>query len=229
MVCHTIPAANHRTTFAVLLLFTRSHTSVCLLLCLFFFLATLNSTQVLHSVHSQHPLHSPSSSFCCTIRSHRYSPVSPVKQTAATPTIVDRAKRQLIKKCERVCEKRYSCDVCVAREATWGYWHRKRRRQRRKDGFCRREDSSVVSSHRSWRSGQPVVGKCKKLRSWCSSIRSFWNSWKSTESTSRCRNLLIRWLERTQVRPETWRMLSRKYWQVVKNPTWYRATKAWSF
>ena len=27
----------------------------------------------LHSVHSQHPLYSPSSSFCCTIRSDRYT------------------------------------------------------------------------------------------------------------------------------------------------------------
>ena len=46
-------------------------------------------------------------------RTRRYLPL--LKQVNR---LGDRAKRQLIKKCERVCEKRYSCDVCVAREAT---------------------------------------------------------------------------------------------------------------
>jgi len=46
-------------------------------------------------------------------RTRRYLPL--LKQVNR---LGDRAKRQLIKKCERVCEKRYSYDVCVAREAT---------------------------------------------------------------------------------------------------------------
>ena len=69
----------HCTTFAAFLLFTRSRTlrfrSLFLFFCLFFCLATLNSTPILQpSLRAlSTSAYSPSSSFCCTMRSGRYS------------------------------------------------------------------------------------------------------------------------------------------------------------
>jgi len=146
-------------------------------------------------------------------RTRRYLPL--LKQINR---LGDRAKRQLIKKCDiefldcvsecaknvikgnvplkpahlwRLRRERSNVRVLASKKTSL----KKKRRILQKGGFL----SRCSLSTRPKRSGQLVIGKCKQLRSWCWSIHSFWNSWKSIESKSRYKNLPIQWLKQTSV------------------------------